>query len=146
MVRCCDPLDPTIPRGKQSWTGKNFGCWYLPNTGIWQSVWLEFFGEDCIEKYSLIPDIDTCSFSGEIKTLYGLADEAEIEVSYKGKRVKKQRFSLDGKYTRYTVRMMELDFVDESFYWSPEQPNLFYVDFRLYRTEKRLTRRIRGSE
>ena len=138
VVRCCDPLDPTIPRGKQSWTGKNFGCWYLPNTGIWQSVWLEFFGEDCIEKYSLIPDIDTCSFSGEIKTLYGLADEAEIEVSYKGKRVKKQRFSLDGTYTRYTVRRMELDFVDESFYWSPEQPNLFYVDFRLYKDGKKI--------
>ena len=136
VVRCFDPLDPTIPRGKQSWTGEPFACWYLPNTGIWQSVWLEFFGEDCIEKYSLLPDADTCSFSGEIKTLYGEADEAEIAVYYKDKPVKKQRFSLDGLHTRYTVRLMESDFVDESFYWTPDHPNLFYVDFRLYKDGK----------
>lgn len=133
VVRCFDPLDPTIPRGKQSWTGSRFGCWYIPNTGIWQSVWLEFFDDDCIEKYSLIPDPDNCSFSGEIKTMYGRADEAEIDVYYRGELVKKQRFSLDGMYTRYTVRLMEPDFVDESFFWTPESPNLFYVDFRLFR-------------
>lgn len=133
VVRCFDPLDPTIPRGKQSWTGARFGCWYIPNTGIWQSVWLEFFGEDCIEKHSLAPDIDACAFSGEIKTLYGRADEAEISVFYEGKPVKKQRFSLDGRYTRYTVRLMESDFVDEAFYWTPERPNLFYADFKLFR-------------
>ncbi len=133
VVRCFDPLDPTIPRGKQSWTGKRFGCWYIPNTGIWQSVWLEFFGADCIRGYSLLPDVDTCSFSGEIDTLYGLADEAEIAVFYRDRLVKKQRFSTDGLHTRYTVRLMELDFVDESFYWTPEEPNLFYADFRLYK-------------
>lgn len=133
VVRCFDPLDPTIPRGKQSWTGERFGCWYIPNTGIWQSVWLEYCGVDCVEKYSLISDPDRCAFFGEIKTMYGLATEAEITVSYQGKQVKKQRFSLDGKYTRYCVRLMELDFVDESFLWSPERPNLFYADFRLFK-------------
>lgn len=56
----------------------------------------------------------------------------EILVSYDGQRIKKQRISLDGKHTRYTVRLMELDFVDESFFWTPEQPNLFYVDFKLF--------------
>ena len=133
VVRCIDPLDPTIPRGKQSWTGKKFGCWYIPNTGLWQSVWIEYFDDDCIEQYSLIPDPDTCSFSGEIKTMYSLADEVELVVFYQDKQIKKQRISLDGKYTRYTVKLMELDFVDESFLWTPERPNLFYVDFRLYK-------------
>lgn len=133
VVRCYDPFEPTIPRGKQSWTGEKFGCWYKANTGIWQSVWIEFFADDCIEKYSLLPDIDTCSFFGEIKTLKGLADECEIIVFYKEKLVKKIRFSLDNKYTRYEVKLMENDFVDESFYWTPENPNLFYVDFTLYK-------------
>ncbi|MCM1225564.1 MAG: glycoside hydrolase family 2, partial [Lachnospiraceae bacterium] len=53
VVRCFDPYDPTIPRGKQSWTGDTFSCWYIPNTGIWQSVWIDYFGEDCIEEYTL---------------------------------------------------------------------------------------------
>ncbi|MBQ2713315.1 MAG: glycoside hydrolase family 2 [Clostridia bacterium] len=132
-VRCIDPFDPTISRGKQSWTGERFGCWYIANTGIWQSVWIETFGADCIDQYTLTPNIDELSFSGEITTLYGVADEAEIQVFYKGKAVKKQRFSLDGKHTRYTVRLMELDFVDESTYWTPENPNLYYVDFRLFK-------------
>lgn len=61
-VHCVDPLDPTIPRGKQSWLFKPFGCWYTPNTGIWQSVWLELFDVDCITDYTATPNIDykTC--------------------------------------------------------------------------------------
>ena len=138
VVRCYDPFDPTIPRGKQSWTGSRFGCWYIPNTGIWQSVWMEFFNKDCIDTYSLIPNIDTCSFAGEIKTLKGIAEVAELTVYYDGKQIKKQSFSLDGKYTRYSVSLMELDFVDESCYWYPYAPRLFYVDFALYKNGVKL--------
>lgn len=138
VVRCYDPFDPTIPRGKQSWTGSRFGCWYIANTGIWQSVWMEFFKKDCIDEYSLIPDIDNCSFGGEIKTLYGIADSAEIIVSYGEKVIKKQRITLDGKHSRYSVSLMEIDFVDECHYWTPERPNLFYVDFILYKNNVKL--------
>lgn len=133
VVRCIDPFDPTIPRGKQSWTGERFACWYIANTGIWQSVWIEYFGADCIDKYTLTPDVDTCSFGGEITTLYGKADEVEIAVSYQEKQIKKMRVTLNGKHTRYNVNLMELDFVDESHYWTPNRPNLFYVDFKLFR-------------
>lgn len=136
VVRCYDPYDPTIPRGKQSWTGDAFTCWYIPNTGIWQSVWLEYFKKDCIIDYSIFPDIDTLSFSGEITTLHQIATECEIRVLYKDKQIKKMRFSLDGKYTRYTVRLMEQDFVGDSCFWSPECPNLFYVDFVLYANDE----------
>lgn len=131
-VRCFDPYDPTVPRGKQSWTGDIFGCWYLPNTGIWQSVWLEYFGEDCIQNYLLLPDYDKCSISGEIVTLRELADEAEIAISFYGKSVKRVRFSLEGRHTRYEVRFMEQNFVDANYAWSPEHPNLFDVEFKLY--------------
>lgn len=135
VVRCFDPLDESIPRGKQSWTGKRFTCFYIPNTGIWQSVWIDFFGEDCIENYSLFPDIDTCSFGGEISTLRALADEVELVVRYNNEELtKRQRFSLDGKRTRYSVSLMETDFQGEAQYWSPSQPNLFYVEFILYKS------------
>lgn len=132
VVRCRDRLDPAVPRGKQSWTGERFGCWYIPNTGIWQSVWMEFFGADCIVRRSLVPDPETCSFSGDIVTMYGKAEEAEIAVRFRDREVKRVRFSLSGKFTPYTVRMLEGDFVDESHYWTPENPNLFYVDYTLY--------------
>ena len=132
VVRCYDPLDPTIPRGKQSWLNDPFSCWYTPNSGIWQSVWIDFVGDDSVEDFSITPDIDTNSFSGEIKLRNALADLVEIKVFYDNKLIKRQMFSPDGKYTRYTVNMMELNFVDEVTYWAPEHPNLFYVDITLF--------------
>ena len=133
VVRCYDPLDPTIPRGKQSWLNDPFSCWYTPNSGIWQSVWIDFVGADSVEDFSITPDIDTNSFSGEIKLRNAVADLIEIKVYYDNKLVKRQMFSPDGKYTRYTVSMMELNFVDEVTYWAPEHPNLYYVDINLYK-------------
>lgn len=133
VVRCYDPLDPTIPRGKQSWLNDPFACWYTPNSGIWQSVWIDFVGEDSIEDFSITPDIDTNSFSGEIKLRNLLADLIEIKVYYDNKMIKRQMISPDGKYTRYSVNMMEINFVDEVTYWTPEHPNLFYVDINLYK-------------
>lgn len=136
-VRCSDPPDPAVPRGKQSWR-EPFGCWYLPNTGIWQSVWLEFFDEDCIAEWTCLPDPDACLFSGEVKTLHAKADVMEIAISYRGEPVKMQRFTLDGGRARWCVPLTELDFVDENFFWTPESPNLFDFELRLFARERLL--------
>ncbi len=133
VVRCYDPLDPTIPRGKQSWLNERWSCWYIPNSGIWQSVWIDYVGKDSVEEFSITPDIDTNSFGGEIKLRNSTADLIEIKVSYDGKQIKRQMFTPDGKYTRYNVNMMEINYVDEITYWAPEHPNLFYVDINLYK-------------
>lgn len=138
VVRCIDPDDPTIPRGKQSWKDKPFECWYTPSTGIWQSVWVEFFGADAIDTFTATPDIDTFSFEGEIATLYGAADELQIEVAFGGRTVKRESISLDGKRTRYKVSLTECDFVDESTFWSPENPNLYTVDLVLLSGGKKI--------
>ena len=138
VVRCFDSLDPTQPRGKQSWTGAHYGCWYIPNTGIWQSVWLEYAGDDYIDGYSLLPDADRCAFYGDIKTKFALADSVEITVGYEGNVVKKTKFSLDGKYTRFTINLMDLNFVDETFLWQPNFPKLFYFTFELYLGNKKV--------
>lgn len=132
-VRCVDPFDPAIPRGKQSWTGECFGCWYIPNTGIWQSVWIDYFGDDCIDTYSIVPDYDEGSISGEIVTLNGEADEVEIELIFRGEQVKRVRFTLDGRRTEYSIRLVRQNFVDVDYSWTPEHPNLFNAAFRLYR-------------
>lgn len=136
IVKCRDTLDPFIPRGKQSWKNQRFGCWYVPNTGIWQSVWIDFFDGDCIEEYTLKTDIDECSFGGEIVTLNALADRCRLTLFYQGETVKTQDFSLEGRHTYFNVKLTEYDFVDESFWWTPEQPNLFYLDIELFVGEK----------
>lgn len=130
VVRCKDELNVSAPRGKQSWIGRACGCHYLPTTGIWQSVWIEFFGSDCIENYSLIPNLDDYSFGGEIKTLYGRANGAEFVVKFNGEVIKRQRFSLDGKHTDYLVLLDER--YDRDLSWGLETPRLIYVDIALY--------------
>jgi beta-galactosidase/beta-glucuronidase len=47
-VKAIDLLDPTQPRGKQSWQAP-YSCWYRGCTGIWRSVWLEFTPRQAID-------------------------------------------------------------------------------------------------
>ncbi|MDE5896733.1 MAG: glycoside hydrolase family 2 [Clostridia bacterium] len=131
-VRCKDPLDPAIPRGKQSWTGKQFTCWYIPTTGIWQSVWIDWVGDDYLASHCLMPDYDSCSVSGELVTGRGVADEAELRISLHGEPVKRLRLSLDGKRTKFSTPLLERSFVDAVDAWSPEHPNLFDVEITLF--------------
>ncbi len=134
VVRCEDTLSDCVPRGKQSRTGSPFSCFYVPNTGIWQSVWLEFFGEDCIAEHSLFCDYDKTELYGELVTLYGLADEAEIAVVFDGKLIKRERLTLRGRHNRYRFALPK-DYTDD-YSWSPENPRLLYVDFTLYKGGK----------
>ena len=136
VVRCEDTLNDAVPRGKQSWTGSPFSCFYVPNTGIWQSVWLEFFGEDCIAEHSLFCDYDRTELYGELVTLYGLADEAEIAVTFDGKLIKRERLTLRGRHNRYRFALPK-DYTDD-YSWSPENPRLLYVDFALYTGGKQI--------
>lgn len=132
VVRCYDSLETAVPRGKQSWKAEPFGCYYVPNTGIWQSVWLDFFGTDCVESYTLQSDIDNRAIRGEIHTLYGKADEAEITLSFQGKLLQKQRIVLPQKRTRFAIELADCAFDFNDMLWSPEKPNLIYVDVVLY--------------
>lgn len=136
VVRCFDPSDPSIPRGKQTWTGERFLCWYAPTTGIWQSVWMETFSDDCIQSLTVETAPESRAVRGDLTSLYGLADEAEFAVSFKGEEVGRFRISLTGKRTHYELYLKELERFGNSFYWSPKTPKLFYADINLYRGGK----------
>ena len=140
VVRCFDGLETAVPRGKQHWEGITYGCFYYPNSGIWQSVWLEFFGQDCIESYSLKADTDNRSVKGELHTMYGKADEAEIILTFQGKVLQKQRLLLPHKRTRFTVDLSDNAFDFNGLLWSPESPNLIAVDFTLFAKGKECDR------
>lgn len=133
VVRCADTSDTTFPRGKQSWRKEPFSCFYVPNTGIWQSVWIEFFGNDCVDRYLLEPDVDNRAVKGEIQTMYGIADEAEITLTFKGGVINRQRVSLDGKVTQFVIKLSESDhFAFADLLWYPDKPNLINVEIKLF--------------
>lgn len=132
VLRVYDPQKSDNPRGKQTWKGKNFECFYLPNTGIWQSVWLETFKKDYINVYSIFTDIDEKKVYGEIENAYVKANKVEVIVSSSdGKILKSELFEFSpwGK-TKYSISL------DDVILWDLENPYLYNITYRLYENDK----------
>lgn len=138
VVRCEDPLSMTTPRGKQSYkpNGKRFACWYTPSTGIWQSVWLERFDEDCIDEYSLFADTDKKQIYGDVTVLYSVADTLKIKAEFGGKIIAEHIVSLrqNNPRTDYAVEVASPE--ENLRLWTPETPALYNVTFTLLRGEQ----------
>lgn len=125
-VRVRDIDDPAQPRGKQTWRGERFGCWYTPTTGIWQTVWLETSGAASLETARLTPDFDARSVHAEFCFDRVLSDmTVTAEASFLGKFVARQTVSVTECLTRMTIELPWRDELDDTFFWRPESPNLF---------------------
>ncbi|WP_059045761.1 glycoside hydrolase family 2 protein [Paenibacillus rubinfantis] len=136
-----DSNDCTQPRGKQRWTKNNFECFYVQSTGIWQTVWLEYVAEQRLDSVKITPDLDRAKVSLDYRVL-GLETAAagslrlEAIVTLKDHHIKTVSLAVDRP--RLSV---EVDLVHEAngpwkrSFWSPNQPNLYDVEFVLYRDE-----------
>ncbi len=129
-----DTQSCTQPRGKQRWTDKNFGCWYVQNTGIWQTVWLEFLNEESIESVKMTPNIDTGSIAFDYKLNGELAEDSRLEttITFSGKKVKQFSLTPDRLNIHFEVNLASEMHEWKVFHWAPQHPNLYDVTFRLY--------------
>ena len=98
-------------RGKQN--DKRGGIWYTPQSGIWQTVWLESMPEKHIGNFKITPDARTKT----VKINADCAEEVKIAVFDGKKEILRDRF-------RGTMTL----FYDFEL-WSPENPKLY--DFEL---------------
>ncbi|MFR5876533.1 MAG: glycoside hydrolase family 2 protein [Eubacterium sp.] len=102
--------DNEYSRGKQK--SKRGGIWYSPQSGIWQSVWLESTPPDYIKSVRITPDFDNEQVSFEYPdniTVQALVyDGEELIADTTDKTVKIPNFKS----------------------WSPEQPFLYNVVFK----------------
>lgn len=108
-----DPTDSGAQaRGKQS--SKRGGIWYTPQSGIWQTVWIEQVCENHIRNLRMTPDVD----SGTVR----------IELEFAGEAVDAEATALDGETPVATATLRggagELK-LSEFRLWSPEEPNLY---------------------
>lgn len=126
-----DPTDTSyIARGKQR--SKRGNIWYSPQSGIWQTVWLESVPPQYIESFRMIPDIDNGQITVEIEDnmlsgnsedkCAGHSDTADCLV---GSIVILDRETVvaHGVIERRTAVITFPDFE----LWSPENPKLYDV-------------------
>ncbi len=113
---CVTVTDPTDAagqaRGKQTLTPG--GIWYTPQSGIWQTVWLEYLPADYIPSVKITPDIDagTVHFSFPV-------DGVSVTV------IDGNRYTFFPPAGRETVCP-----IPNAHLWSPEDPYLYRVIFR----------------
>lgn len=99
-------------RGKQSL--KRGGMWYTPQSGIWQTVWLESVPSQYIEGLKITPDFDNAQVKIEVKCNF---DEPVTAIVSDGDR---EVAKSDGKGC-ITVRFPNREFIP----WTPENPHLY---------------------
>jgi len=116
QVAVWDPTnDGGQPHGKQ--TNSPGGIWYTPNSGIWQTVWLEPVSPTHIISYEPIPDIDNSTVSVNIKT--SATCSLTLTVKDGDNIVAQQTGSSDDTFT-LAIPSAKL--------WSPDEPNLYDLD------------------
>ena len=111
IVRVYDDTDASWhTRGKQR--TKRGGIWYTPQSGIWQTVWMEWVPEAYIQRVRLIPDIDR----GELELTVFASRPGEGTAVLQGERF---AFTV-GTPVRLPVRDQRL--------WSPDDPWLYPLE------------------
>ncbi len=112
VVRVTDVTDASWhSRGKQS--SRRGGIWYTPQSGIWQTVWMESVPENYIRGLRILPHFD------EGKVEFWIAGEGEGKL-----RVEDEEHS----FTAGSPVEIELKEVRP---WSPENPYLYDLEIEL---------------
>lgn len=135
VVKVCDYNNTDKPRGKQTWIGEKFGCWYTPTTGIWQTVWLEYVGKSYLKKVKITPNIKDLSAKCEIfiSSYKDIEVSAEAMMETDGKIYSFGRYEITCKngYGKIIIPFQDFDLRRDQIYWSPEHPNLIDVKIKV---------------
>ena len=101
--------------GKQR--AKRGGIWYTPQSGVWQSIWLESVPSDYLEDVKITPSFDdkVVNFS------FSKKDNVPIEIIVKAKGSEIKRLIVEGN----TARIAFNDITP----WTPDHPFLYDVTF-----------------
>jgi len=131
-VKAEDSYSKEYPRGKQMWDKDPDLCWYTNSSGIWQSVWLEFTGNNYITKAHITPDVDKNQAHFEILSHKHSNSTIKVLLSKSGEYIGQATVSpVDGKsVVSYTFEECSARAVFD-LYWSPQFPVLIDVELIL---------------
>ena len=119
------------PGGKQTKAYNNRGFSYTRTTGIWQTVWLEARPQSYLERVRVLPDVDNSSFivTPEI-TNFKNGQQFKVSLKENGKVISTAMNTTTGVPVVLKVKKPIL--------WSPENPFLYDLSFKLIENEKTL--------
>ncbi|MBS6735390.1 MAG: beta galactosidase jelly roll domain-containing protein [Clostridiales bacterium] len=139
VVKVEDSFDMQQPRGKQRWIDKNFGCWYVQTTGIWKTVWTEYVPKVSLDSVKMTPNLEDysleleynvnapeCMMNGDLMV--------EAVVSFKDMVINRTYTAMMAGHmeTKIDMTVKKADCLEWTVQtWSPEEPNLYDIEFRL---------------
>lgn len=136
-VKVEDGRETDKPRGKQSWTGDPFGCWYTASTGIWQDVWVEYTSDVYVKRIKLTPDLEKNMALCEVF----ISDNRKCQLSIRtvvDSVVKEELLDLgtnllgcENGYGKCVIAFPDFDHKRDDYIWSLHNPNLIYVTVEL---------------
>ncbi len=106
-------------RGKQSLEPS--GMWYSAQSGIWQTVWMEWVPEAYVTSIRMTPDIDknclnmifrVSEVKGQLKIT---SSNQDLIKSVKVEQIKDDKLYVTVKLKNYRL-------------WTPEEPNLYFIN------------------
>ncbi len=109
-------------RGKQSL--ERGGMWYTPQSGIWQTVWMEYVPDHYIETINLLPDPDSGCLNVRVKMHDAQRLPLKLTVCLKGDVILNAE-GMTEDTCRIGLPSCEL--------WTPENPVLYDI---IVRTEE----------
>lgn len=122
VVRVRDVTDTSWrSRGKQRL--KPGGIWYTPQSGIWQSVWVESVPSRWVDRLVLTPDLQRGEVEVTVVDGSGAGGTAHVVVRADGRELAAQDVE-SGRTTRLALGQ-------DVRRWSPEDPFLHDVEVRL---------------
>ena len=106
--------------GKQSFN--RGGIWYTPQSGIWQTVWMESVVDNYVENLRITPLFDEKRVRIEIRAKNALG--AKVVIHKDGTIIAEQSADADG--------VAELSIADEQFHpWTPDDPFLYDISIEM---------------
>ena len=135
-----DPKNMEQLRGKQFWEESSRSIFYTRTTGIWQSVWIEAVDEIHMDYVKITPMFDEKAVRIEY-AICGSGDiTLETEVFFGETPVAVVSTGGMGNKSFFIVSLEQPCLNAWNFYedlaWSPENPRLFDVRFRVYEDGK----------
>lgn len=127
-----DMEDLEIPRGKQYWKEESESIYYTRTSGIWQSVWIEEVNPLHLKNVKMLPLLD----EKKLKISYNVSIMKEdycikTVIKFNNNIIVENTNDINNDSFEHTFDLNKLKEF-EKYLWSPENPNLFDIEFYIY--------------